>query len=346
MIWIAFSFLPAFGQNDSVNIDYAAVDTLSDFGLFTNEDILELDFRFDITHYTRKKPKDEYLKALLTYHINDKDSVNREIRLKSRGEFRNGYCAFPPVVVNFKKSDFKKEDLKQIEKMKMVTHCQSGNEDNLLKEFLIYKLYNVLTDSSFRVRLLKINYINTYKKSKPIITYGFFIEPVSTLTERIKCMQVQAINLTQKNIQPEYMDRVAIFNYMIGNTDWSVPNQHNIKIFTVPGSATPELGMVIPYDFDYSGFVDAHYAVPADGLKISSVRERIYLGVCREPEYYSSAIREFADKKEDFYRVIREFRYLDDRTKKGIIKYLDEFYSGFDKQNSIISDFLRECKSL
>jgi hypothetical protein len=346
IVLMAFSILPVFGQNDSVNADYAVVDTLSDFGLFTNEELLELDLRFDITHYTRKKPKEEYLKAILTYHLNDKDSVNKEIRLKSRGEFRNGYCSFPPVVVNFKKSDFKKEDLKEIEKMKLVTHCMSGNEDNLLKEFLIYKLYNVLTDSSFRVRLLKINYINTYKKSKPIVSYGFFIEPVSILTERIKCGPVEAINLSQKNIQPEFMDRAAIFNYMIGNTDWSVPNQHNIKIFSMPGSATPELGMVIPYDFDYSGMVNAHYAVPAEGLKISSVKERIYLGVCRDRDYYVNAIREFADKKEDFYRVIREFKYLDEKTKKNMLKYLDEFYSGFDKQNNIVSYFLRECKSL
>lgn len=302
IILMALSFLPSFGQNDSVSTDYSVVDTLSDFGLFTNEEILELDLRFDITHYTRKKPKDEYLKALLTYHLNDKDSVNKEIRLKSRGEFRNGYCTFPPVVVNFKKSDFKKEDLKEIEKMKLVTHCMSGNEDNLLKEYLIYKLYNVLTDSSFRVRLLKINYINTYKKSKPIISYGFFIEPMSVLAERIKCVPVEALSLSQKNIQPEFMDRAAIFNYMIGNTDWSIPNQHNMKVFNVPGSATPELGLVIPYDFDYTGMVNAHYAVPAEGLKISSVRERIYLGVCRDQDYFNSAIREFADKKRSFTR--------------------------------------------
>jgi hypothetical protein len=322
------------------------VDTLSDFGLFTNEVPLELDLRFDITHYTRKKPKEEYLKAILTYHLNDKDSVNKEIRLKSRGEFRNGYCSFPPIVVNFKKGGFKKEDLKDIEKMKLVTHCMSGNEQNLLKEFLIYKLYNVLTDSSFRVRLLKINYINTYKESKPIRSYGFFIEPVSILADRIKCTPVEALNLNQRNILPEYMDRVAIFNYMIGNTDWSVPNLHNVRVFTVPGSADPSLGLAIPYDFDYSGLVNAHYAVPAEGLKITSVRDRIYLGLCREPEDFTRAIKKFADKKEEFYKVIREFQYLDDKTKKGILKYLDEFYSGFDTKNTIVDEFERECKNL
>jgi hypothetical protein len=249
-------------------------------------------------------------------------------------------------MVNFKKAGFVKEDLSKIVKMKLVTHCQSGNEDNLLKEYLIYKLYNVITDSSFRVRLLKLNYINTYKKSKPIQSYGFFIEPVSILADRIKCVPVEALNLTQNNILPEYIDRVAIFNYMIGNTDWSVPNQHNVKVFTVPGSANPSLGLVIPYDFDYSGLVDANYAVPAEGLNITSVRDRIYLGLCREPEEYTRAIRQFADKKEEFYKVIREFQYLDDKTKKGILRYIDEFYSGFNEHNRIVDDFEKECKNL
>lgn len=89
----------------------------------------------------------------MTYHFNENDSVNREIKHKSRGEFRNGFCVFPPVMVNFKKAGFMKEDLSKISKMKLVTLCQKGNETILLKEYLVYKLFNVLTDSSFMVRL-------------------------------------------------------------------------------------------------------------------------------------------------------------------------------------------------
>ncbi len=273
--------------------------------------------RFDITHYMKKKPKEEYLKALLTYHFNENDSVNKEIRLKSRGEFRNGYCTFPPVMVNFKKADFKKDDLKKIEKMKLVTHCMSGNEDLLLKEYLIYKLFNVLTDSSFRVRLLRITYINTYKKSKPVTSYGFFIEPIDLLAERLHAIPVEAVNLTQRNILPGYMDRVAIFFYMIGNCDWSVPGQHNCKVLSIPGSARPELGMIVPYDFDYSGLVDAQYAVPPEGLKISSVRERLFLGMCRDEESYRKSIKEFADKKEAFYKVIQDFPVYRSKNRKA-----------------------------
>jgi hypothetical protein len=340
-----FFVLPALGQNDSIVSNYAAADTLQqDFGLFTNDEVLNLSLRFDITHYTRKKPKEEYLNAVLTYHINDKDSINKDIRLKSRGEFRNGFCSFPPVALNFKKTEFKKDDLNKIEKVKLVTHCNSGNEDYLMKEYLIYKLYNVLTDNSFRVRLVKINYINTYKKSKPIQEYAFMIEPLDILAERVNAVPVESLNLGQRNIVPEMMDRVAIFNYMIGNTDWSVPNQHNCKVLSQRNSSTPELGMIVPYDFDYSGLVNAEYAVPYEGLSIKSVRERIYLGLCRSEEVFTNELKEFADKKDDFYKVVNSFPYISDRIKKEMINYLDEFFDGFDKRNSIIYDIRANCK--
>ena len=338
--------LPAFSQSDTIVNPLDVVDTLNqDFGLFTKDEILDLSLRFDMTHYTREKPKDEYLDAILTYHINKQDSINKEVRLKSRGEMRNGYCNFPPIRLNFKKTEFQKADLSKIEKLKLVTHCQYGNEEYLFKEFLIYKLYNVLTDTSFRVRMVRIEYINTFKKSKPINTYAFFIEPVEILAERINSFPINSLALSQKNIVPEMMDRMAIFNYMIGNTDWSVPNQHNCKILTSPGFNNSALGMVVPYDFDYSGFVDADYAIPYEPLGLESVRERRYVGICRTEDVFINALKEFSEKKDAFYKVINEFQFLDEKEKSKIIHYLDSFYSEFDKYNSIVNKILKECSS-
>lgn len=338
-----FAILPVDAQDVSID-PYSVTDTLADFGLFTRDDILELSLQFDITHYKKKKPKDEYLDAILTYHISKTDSVNKKIRIKSRGEFRNGYCDFPPIYLNFKKTDFQKADLSKIEKMKLVTHCQTGNEDFLFKEYLIYKLYNVLTDTSFRVRLVKINYINTFKKSKPVRSFAFFIEPLDFMAERINSVPVEITTLSQKNIIPLMMDRMAIFNYMIGNTDWSVPNQHNCKVLVEINTDTPELGVIVPYDFDYSGLVNASYAIPAEGLGIESVRQRIYTGICRNEEVFLNALKEFAGKKESFYSVITEFPYLDERSKKDMIRYLDEFYNGFDKRSSVVYNLKQDCK--
>jgi len=182
---LALFVTPVFSQKDTIPDLYAVEDTLQDnLGLFEKTEVLNLSLRFDITQYTRKKPKEEYLDAILTYHINDKDSVNKNIRIKSRGEFRNEFCTFPPIMINLKKAENRREDMKKIEKVKLVTHCRADNEDNLLKEYLIYKLYNVLTDVSFRARLVRIDYINTAKKNKTVTPFGFLIEPMNVFAER------------------------------------------------------------------------------------------------------------------------------------------------------------------
>jgi hypothetical protein len=335
---------PVSGQNDTIDIPLISADSLKqNFAFFNSDEILNLSLRFDISTYRSKKPKDEYLDAVLTYHINEHDSINKNVKLKSRGDMRNDYCDFPPIRLNFKKTDSINSDLSKIDKLKMVTHCKTGNEDYLFREFLIYKLYNVLTDNSFRVRLVKVDYINTAKKSKPIETYAFLIEPIEFLAKRIKSVPVNTANLTQKYIIPEIMDRMAIFNFMIGNTDWSVPILHNCIALSGLNINNPGLGIIVPYDFDYSGLVNADYAIPFDGLGLKTVRERRYLGVCRSEDVFINALKEFTDKKEEFYRVINDFPLLSAKTKKDVIGYLDTFYSEFDKRNSIVFDLLSGC---
>ena len=345
MILLAlFTLLPVFCQDEPSDSLFSISDTLEqDFGLFTNSDILDLALWFDITKYTSKKPKEEYLDAILTRYISENDSINKEIRLKSRGEFRNGFCSFPPLVLNFKKTEFEREDLRKLEKVKLVTHCQTGNEENLFREYLAYKLYNILTDSSFRVRLLRITYHNTYKKKKPVQTYGFLIEPLDFLAERLNATPVDLLTLSQKNIKPEVMDKMAIFNFMIGNTDWSVFNQHNCKVLIQAKSDRPDLGLIIPYDFDYSGLVNASYAIPADGLGIENVRERIYRGMCRSEEEFLVTLKAFSDNKEDLYRVIQEFSLISEKAKKDMLRFLDSFYELFDNKNTIVNKLLQNC---
>ncbi len=333
------------GQEEFNDTSLAIADTqIFDVRLFDSDELLKIILRFDITTYKRKKPVDEYLDAALTYYISDTDSITKNIKLRARGNFRRTFCDFPPLRLNFSVSDSTGGEFGGIDKLKLVPHCKTGLEVYVLKEYLAYKLYNVLTENSFRVRLLEIDYINTHKKSKPIKEYGFAIEPHELFEKRTNSTEVKADHLTQKNIIPDVMDRVAIFNYMIGNTDWSVPNQHNVQVFTPPDSKQASLGILIPYDFDYSGLVDAPYAVPYEALPIESVRDRLYVGICRDEGVYINAIKEFAGKKEDFYKVIHEFPYLTGKSKQQMINYLNSFYSQFDRRNSVIYDILKSCK--
>jgi hypothetical protein len=337
--------LPALSQNDTIDVVYEVADTLNkNIRLFDRDELLELSLRFDITTYKRKRSTEEYLPAVLTYHISEKDSINKDIKLRARGIMRLTYCDYPPIRLNFKKSKSPEDEFSNIDKIKLVTHCKLGNEKYLLTEYLIYKLYNLLTEDSYRVRLVRINYINTAKTSKPVKQFGFLIEPTEVLCNRTNSTEIKTMTVDQPNIRPEMMDRVAIFNYMIGNTDYYVPNHHNVVLLARPYSDRPDLGAIVPYDFDYAGLVNADYAVPHETVPIQSVRDRFYFGICRTEEEYIEALKEFSEKKEEFYRTIREFPYLEEKDKKGLISYLEGFYKDFDKRNTIVNKILNDCK--
>jgi len=341
-----FFVRPAFSQVDSLDQPYAVADTHNvNIRLFESDELFDITLRFDITYYKKKRSDIEYLDAILTYHTSDTDSINKKIKLRARGIFRRGYCDFPPLSLNFKMKDSIGGEFSGINKLKLVSYCKTGQQEYLLKEYLAYKLYNVLTDNSYRVRLLRVNYINTFKESKPIKEFAFVIEPTEVLAQRTNSFEVKPAILSQKNIKSEMMDRMAIFNYMIGNTDWSVPILHNVLVLSQGKSERPDLGVIVSFDFDYSGLVNTNYSVPFEGLGIESVLERRYLGICRSEEVFINALREFSDKKEEFYKVINEFPYLKEKTKKEMIVYLDGFYKEFDKRNTIVSNLLGGCIS-
>jgi len=340
--------IPAFSQ-DIRNIQHDTLEALyavdsDNIRLFSNDEVLEINLAFDIKTFRRKRSDTLNLPALLTYYTSETDSVIKEVQVRARGEFRRTFCDLPPIRLNFKKSDSPDDEFSKIDKIKMVTHCKTGNEDYTLREYLAYKLYNVLTEESYKVRLLKINYIDNQKPDKAISSYAFLIEPTDLLANRLNSVEVKITRLTQKNIKPESMDRMAIFNYMIGNPDWSVPGQHNILVLSQAQSSRPDLGLIVPFDFDYAGLINTEYAIPHEDLPITDVRHRYYMGICRSEEVFLNAVKEFGEKKEEFYKVINEFPYLKERSRKDMIMFLDGFFNDFDKRNTIVYKLLGDCK--
>jgi hypothetical protein len=333
-------------QDDFTPTNYGASDTIPEnYGLFEKDEVLDISLRFDLRTYTRKKPK-EYMKAILTYHFSDTDSVNHHIQLKSRGQFRNEFCSFPPIKLNFKKTEFKYQDLNDISTMKLVTHCQytAQSEQYIFKEYLAYKLYNVLDKLSFRVRLLRIHYIDTGKKGKSQTAYGFLIEPRKILAKRNNLIATNSLTISQTQIQPDNLDQVGVFQYMIGNGDWAVVKQHNVKVFVYNQLGTSKKGLAVPYDFDYSGLVNTSYAVPSEGSEITHVTQRIYTGMCRDKGTFQNTLNTFQKKKDKLYQVIEDFELLTPRTRKEMINYLDGFFVGLDNEQ-VVKHILSTCRN-
>lgn len=338
LLFAASFILPGLNAQDNDPVKY--------FGLFRDDSLMQITLKFDVSTYIRKKPRDSYLKAEMTLSKNSHDSVTGQVRLRTRGKFRNIHCTYAPIELNFRKAGFGYPDIDSIKDLKLVTQCSNGAvpEDYIFREYLAYRLFNILTDSSFRVRLVKITYIDNRNEKKADVRYGFFLEPAGILAKRIGSIEVKTSLLSQKNIFPSVMDRLAIFNYMIGNYDWSVPGKHNLEAFQPDSYSPGQLLVAVPYDFDWSGFVNASYAIPPENMGIKTVRERVYLGMCRDNETFRNELKIFNSYKSSFYKEISDFPYLRKGEKNEIIAYLEEFFNElYGNMTKVLAYFHNSC---
>jgi hypothetical protein len=342
------SVIKVSAQNDAGSIKEKKPDHhKQDISLFGSDEILNISIYFDLEGFLKKTLKSDSYDAEITFRPGERDSINKTISVRYRGLLRRELCSFPPIWIYFKKPLY--SDSGKIKKLKLVTHCEPSykTDDYIIREYLVYKLFNALTDTSLKVRLVKVNYIDNKKIKKTIVKYGILIEPVETLAKRTNCIVLKTMTLKEHHIVPKSLDRLAIFNYMVANWDWSIPKQHNVKIIKPLSFNAGPLGIAVPFDFDLTGVVNADYAIPPANAGIGNVRERIYSGLCRPKEVYIEDLREFLDKKKQIYSAVSNCPQLDQRSKLDITSFLDEFYDLLEKprrMDMLIENFSKTCK--
>ena len=348
---LIFSFLLScwtlgyvFSQDDESDHFYS--DTLSmQIDLFGQEEPLELTLKFDIKSYQREKLKGEYLPVQLTYHVNDTLDINKEVKVKARGEFRRQHCILPPFWLNIKKAKVGNKFLEGTNKIKIVTHCKDSKqyEQYVIKEYLAYKIYNEISPYSFRVRLIRMKYIDTGRKDKETNSWAFMIEPEDMMTERLGVTPIKSDGVSIKYTDTLMTDVVALYMYMIGNADYSVAGRHNLKLIRRQDPARP-LPVPVPYDFDYAGIVNAYYAVPGENLGLTSVTQRYYLGPCRDDLRYLTAIDQIQGKKDNILEIVVSSPYLDENMRKEMIKYLEDYFSTAENPENLLRSIKRTCR--
>ena len=339
ILFFLISYCPVFlhAQDETGSPDSG--DTIvTNVDIFEGQDPLEFTLTLDLKHYQREKYKAEYIPAELLIHVNDTLDIEKTMRIKSRGEFRKSHCQFAPYWLNIRKAGVENIYLQEVKKIKIVTHCRGAESyaDYVLKEYLAYRIYNILSPISFRVRLVRMKYVDTGRKNKVTENWAFMIEPEEMLAERHDALVVKNDKLAMAHMKRDEMLKAALFMYMIGNADYSVSGRHNMKLLGLPGFGSTGYTPV-PYDFDYSGLVNAAYAVPGENLGIASVRERYYLGPCREEAEYQAGIDFMEEHREEILELVQGFPHLNEREKNRIIAYIESYYisatgKGFIKQ--------------
>ena len=321
-------------------------DTLAVYrDLFGIQEPLNLTFAFDIKEFQRTRNKDEYLPAVLSCQVNDTFQVTHNVRVKARGIYRKSYCSLPPIWLNIKNAGIETEELADVNKLKVVTYCRSGSKylNYVLREYLCYKIYNLLSPYSFHVRLAWIRYVDTGRKDEVSEGWGFIIEPEEMMAERNNCVAIKNDRLSLATVNREWMDKVAYYSYMIGQGDYSVTGRHNLKILTSKEYGTGGY-IPVPYDFDYCGLVNTTYATPQEDLGLTSVTERYYLGACRTEEEHEKTIRWLNSYREQIEDLIRSFEYMEEEEREDMIGYIESYFVETEQKNFIGRSIASTCR--
>lgn len=281
---------------------------------------------FEALNELRKK--DQAFPASIKYKNASGDSISWNVKLSVRGRYRRLFCDFPPIKVVFPKKDLQAKSLANFNDLKWVTHCFEDHEsdEHLLREYLAYGLYRQISPYSYRTQLLKVTYINTNQPHQKIVRFAFVVEDDAEISQRLNLKECKDCFVAHRDsLDLKSENSVAVFQYMIGNTDWSISKgQKNVKYFK---PINGDKMVVIPHDFDFSGFVDAGYAVPATGTNIQTVKQRAFLGFKVEKAVWENTMALYKEKQTAIIDHIESFPHLKEGTKKECILYINSFFA-------------------
>jgi hypothetical protein len=335
--------------------EYAeAAERAENAPLFQTHDILRMTLRTRIEWIRDERSDSVQAEGTLTFIDLDGTEVVRPVKTRARGNFRRDKktCNFPPLRLNFPKEQMEGTVFDGQDKLKLVTPCNDGRDDYqryIFDEYLAYRVFNILTPISFRVRLVEITYEDVDGDYDTRTKYAFLIEDEDDMADRRRARFQDVTQFHPSRTFADYSVLTAMFNYMIGNTDWSPVYFHNVKLIRTEEARY----LTVPYDFDSSGTVNARYATvdPALQDRARRVTNRLYRGFCRPELAYGTATARFAETRDEVTALYNEFAALgfeqyDADDAERTLKFFEKFYEVVDREDRFESRILRDCRDL
>jgi hypothetical protein len=313
-------------------------------GVFDRDEPLELGLYADLKSLCRDPDRQGCTDPPATL-VYSEDGVEHSVQvsLHSRGRFRNtsGGCELPALFVYF--TGDTRDTLFAGEKMlPLTTHCRQGAqyEQYVVKEYLAYRIYNALTDKSLRARLARVTYHDASRRGDPLVRYAFFTEHFDSLARREDAVVFKPERFDLLDADANEIATFDVFEYMIGNTDWSAVFRHNVML--IRGAAGRPTA--VPYDFDFSGLVDADYATVAPQLPIHDVKQRVFRGLCRPDTDWERVFAGFGEKREAIYRLL-DVQALGGAARAEARRYLDGFFAVSDSPARRDREIVAACRA-
>ena len=318
--------------------------------LFSEDGRLEVTITGPWRSMRRRPSNPETYPAKLSFtDSNGQHSVS--IGVTTRGlTRRDKVCDFPPLKLWFDKELTKETTFRGQSSLKMVTHCKAPKEfeQYYIKEYLSYRIYNLITPFSFRVRPLMVTYLNSESNAKPLVRFGFLIEDIDDVAKRNDQQQLEVGKISHRLLDPDETSNYMLFQYLISNLDWSATGGpraeccHNTKLIGKDANTAPIYA--IPYDLDSSGLVDTQYAAPPRKLKVSSTRQRLYRGFCAHNESVAPALERFREQRSNITNLFENDDLLTPAARKTAVEFLESFFRKLDSPQAMNDLLIGRCR--
>jgi hypothetical protein len=280
--------------------------------------------------------------ATVSYAGSDGNRIDVPAQVRTRGIWRLKNCAFPPLRLNFGR-EARESIFDRLDKPKLVNFCRDNDayEEYILQEMQLYRIYALLTPLSHRARLLRATYVDSATSAVHATRYAILVEEPGEMAQRLEMKMMEMQGAKAQDLEPYHAALVGVFQYLIGNSDWSARALHNAELMLDSAGRY----YVVPYDFDFSGAVHARYATPPPQLPIRSVRQRIYRGHCAPAEDYAKVFALFKEKKDAIYGLYRDQigQLLEPKTVERTLEYFDEFYEVIESPSAARREIVEAC---
>ncbi len=336
---------PASGQSDTTPTPQP--ESTQAGVLFESDAPLQLRLEVDLRTLLndRDSLRSTYHPATLMYRVGDAAPESLDVKVKTRGHWRRQRrnCDFPPLRLNFPRSRVAETLFANQDKLKLVTPCRPRRgeyEEYVLREYLVYKVYNLLTPRSLRVRLASTTYVDVRGRVDSLTRHTFLIEDAEQMAARNGGRLLEAQGARFDDTDSLQLGLVGVFMYMIGATDWSLSALHNMELVL---DLQELIYYPVAFDFDWTGIVNTAYATPDRRLRIRSVRERLYRGRCLTEEHWGAVLATFREQRAAIYAVYENMPGLSARYLRDTRRYLDEFYEVIDDPRKLSQELIRRC---
>ncbi len=336
LLTLAPLMLTAQQPDSTIAVADITSETVSSTGIFdliSKKEMADIRLTADIDALMKKRKKNEYEAGVFTWNKTRKESWSIPVKIKCRGKFRRMKCDFPPLKLKFKKKELALKGLNDFNELKLVTHCldeKQRSRELVLREYLVYRLYNLLTPHSFRVQLVKVNYENTARKSKNTKQLGILIEDPEGLALRMGGEISEQMGTPVDSLHRNQEMLVSLFQCMIGNADWNYVMCRNVELIKLKNDGRV---MLVPYDFDFSGLVSAPYARVDSSFGQKNVRDRVYFGTCTSLDDLRPVIKYYLSKENDLLGFVDGFDALSQESRQDIHTYLQEFFTNLKDES-------------